>query len=470
MSTGGSFRQAWLAETVRLREAHWGPLQDSTEVRRARAEGGTFSERILRRAAFLGRREKLDTTLQHWAQIARWSLIAMLALAVLTGAGTGLGALGDGTRPVNLLLALAAMLGLHALTLVLWLAGLGIRTNGNGAWLGRLWLSATQKLARGPDTALAPRALAGLLGRNGALRWSLGAVSHLLWLTALLSLLATLLAMLSTRRYAFNWETTLLSPDTFVSLIQAIGWLPARIGFDMPPATTIRISDGLTLLPEGSHALWSSWLIGCVVAYGVFPRLVAFAASIFQARRGIRALGVLDTSLPGYALLRPRLMPPSEGIAPDAPDGPTPQAQVRPLALDASAAGEPLVVGLELPPDTAWPPPGLPAGVQNAGVVDNRGQRHALLDHLHAHPVPRLLVICDSYQTPDRGALAYIAELAAYAQETRVSFTATETQPGPAVDDSRMDAWRRQLQAAGIPTSQIHASLATALRWLKDAP
>lgn len=468
MSTGGSFQLAWLAETVRLRESHWGPLQDSTEVRRARAEGGNFSQRIQRRAAFLGRREKLDTTLQHWVQIARWSLVAMLALAFFTGAGTALGALGDGTRPVNLLLALVTLLGLHAVTLVLWLAGLGLKANNHGAWLGRLWLNATRKLARGPDAALAPRALVGLLGRNGALRWSLGAVSHLLWLTALLSLLATLLAMLSARRYSFNWETTLLSPDAFVSLTQAIGWLPAQIGFAMPPAATVRVSDGLTMLPSGSHALWSSWLIGCVVVYGILPRLLAFAGSALWARRSIKALAALDTSLPGYAQLRPRLMPSSESIAPDAPAGHDAQARIHPPTLDTSAAGEPVIVGLELPPDTPWPPPGLPVGIQNAGVVDHRGQRHALLDHLHAHPVSRLLVICDNYQTPDRGALAYIVELSAYAQETRVAFAAPETFPDSHANESRLGAWRDQLQAIGIPAGQIHATLAPAMGWLKE--
>src|SRR5690606_6723461 len=226
MAAGGSFRQAWLAETLRLREAHWGPLEDSAEVRRARAQGGGFSQRIILRAQLLGRRESLDDTLRHWTSIARWSLIAMVVLALVTGFGMALGALGDGSRPVNLPLALAAMLGLHALTFLLWLGGLGVRSNGGGAWLGRIWLDATRKLARGPDAALAPRALGGLLGRSGALRWTLGGVSHLLWLIALLSMLATMLALLSARRYTFNWETTLLSPDTFVALTHALGWLP----------------------------------------------------------------------------------------------------------------------------------------------------------------------------------------------------------------------------------------------------
>lgn len=464
MRARGPFSQAWLTETLRLREAHWGPLDDSAEVRRARAHGGDFAQRITHRAQALGRREKLDQTLKHWAQVARWSLAAMLALALVTGFGMALGALGDGSRPVNLLLALTALLGLHALTFALWLAGLGIKGNGGGAWLGRIWLNATRKLARGPDAALAPRALGSLLGRSGALRWTLGAISHALWLVALSSLLATLLALLSARRYAFNWETTLLSPDAFVALTQALGWLPARLGFRMPSEAMIRLSDGLSALPQETLALWSSWLVGCVVTYGIAPRLAAFAASALLAWRSIRRAAVLDTSLPGYASLRPRLMPPSESIAPDAPGGPDTHARVAPLRPDAGFQDGPLLVGLELAPDTAWPPANLPAGVQDAGVIDGRAQRHALIDHLHLHPVPRLLIVCDGYQTPDRGTLAYVAELSAGAGDTCVSFAAPPA--GASAQEFRLDAWRRQLEAAGVPAGRIHATLGPALAWL----
>ena len=463
MRAGGKFQQAWLTETLRLREAHWGQLQDSTEVRRVRAEGGTFAQRIARRAQFLGRREKLNEVLQNWSRIARWSLAAMFALAVLAGIGTAMGALGDGTRPVNLLLALVAMLGLHLLTLILWLAGMCLQSNGSGAWLGRIWLDATRKLARGPDAALAPRALVGLLGRSGSLRWVLSAISHLLWFSALTSLLATLLALLSARRYTFNWETTLLTPDAFVRLTESLGWLPARLGFAMPSEATIRLSDGLNVLPQDVQALWSSWLIGCVVVYGIIPRVMAAVVSVVVARRGIRQASSLDTSLPGYADLRPRLMPSSEAISADAPPGPEVLSRVD-RSSTMSFSDQPLIVGFELAASAPWPPANLPMGVQSAGIVDSRVQRHALLDQLHAQPVRRLLIVCDSYQTPDRSALAYIAELASYAGETHVAFIGEASSSH--VDESRLASWRKHLTATGLPADGIHGALAPALDWL----
>ncbi|WP_262358980.1 DUF2868 domain-containing protein, partial [Bordetella pertussis] len=65
-----------------------------------------------------------------------------------------------------------------------------------------------------PDAALIPQALLDLLARAGALRWLLGAVSHILWLAALCAALATLLIVLSTASYRFVWATTLLQPET----------------------------------------------------------------------------------------------------------------------------------------------------------------------------------------------------------------------------------------------------------------
>jgi len=40
----------WLSETIRLREEHAGPLEDSEANRRAQAQGDALSERIQTRA------------------------------------------------------------------------------------------------------------------------------------------------------------------------------------------------------------------------------------------------------------------------------------------------------------------------------------------------------------------------------------------------------------------------------------
>ncbi|MEO6960223.1 MAG: DUF2868 domain-containing protein [Burkholderiaceae bacterium] len=460
-----SFNTYWLAETLRLREAHWGPLEDASEVRRARAQGHTFTEQILLRALFLGQREKLDAVLQKWTQGAKLALAGMIVIALLAGIGAATGSLGDGSRSVNLPLALLGLLGLHCVTFVLWLISFVLGAHSGAAWLGRLWLWLTQRLARGPDTALAPRALVELLGRNGALRWVLSGISHGIWTCALFGLLLTLLAELSARRYSFSWETTLLSADTFVHLTALIGWLPAQFGFPMPSEEVVRASNGLQTLPAAAQALWSSWLIGCVVVYGLAPRALSLAISVIQAKRNIAAL-TLDENLPAYANLRGRLQPASEKTGIDAPDTPESQMQRHVVSFTGDDPNRSLVAGIELAAETPWPPAALGDGVGDLGMIDTHTQRNALLDQLQQYPAGKLLLVCDGRQTPDRGTIALMSELAHAARQTHVALC-----PRLALDDrqdTRTELWRQRLLHAGFAAEQIHLQLASALAWLKS--
>lgn len=458
-----SFKSYWLAETLRLREAHRGPFEDAAEVRRARIEGKTFAQQILWRAHLLGTREKFDQKLDSWIGAARWAFIVLILLAAIGGAGAALSALDTGTRSVNLLVALGALLGLHAITFILWLISIAVRTVPDSTWLGQAWLWLTARLARGPDSALAPRALVRVLQRCGAFRWVLASISHVLWATALLCAVLTLLITLSARRFTFNWETTLLSPDAFVSITQALGWLPSLLGFPIPAESVIRASDGLGALPPSAQVAWSSWLVGCVVVYGLLPRLIALASSVSLARRYLDRISI-DEHLPAYVELRNRFQPPSERMKADAPAGPEVLRRQHSAApMDAGAHRSAAIAGIELGNSLAWPPSHLPAPTDDAGVIDDRAQRHAFLDSLHAQPVHRLVLVCDGSQTPDRGVVHFIGEVIDLAGDTRIVLLAEESRP------QRQASWKERLSATGIDTHHIFTTLEPALAWLEDA-
>lgn len=467
----GSLTDLWTAETIRLREALWGPLEDSAEVRQARAEGHGFVQRLLLRARLLARRESLDKVLRQWQRVARLALLAMLAAAALAGIGTALSALGDGARSINLNIALATTLGIHSFTLLLWLFSLAIGRGQGGAWLGEAWLWLTRKLARGPDAALAPTALVSLLGRNSSLRWGLGSISHLLWLVLLISMLLALTALLATRSHTFHWETTILPDEAFVSLTGILGWLPSQLGFQMPTESMIRASRNAGSTPVYVHALWTSWLIGCIVTYGLLPRLLAFIVSILLARLNLSSL-TLDDALPSYADLRYRLMPSSERTGIDSPLAPEflPSTASSPNALSMAVASA--IVGIELAPDTPWPPAPL-ASCTDLGIIDTRAQRHHVLDHLQKHRAEKLLIVCDARQTPDRGTIALIADLAGLAQQPAVALIGPRTDALPAGNASsasqaapRQRQWRQKLTAAGFTDAQIHDAPQAAADWL----
>lgn len=442
------FNDHWITETLRLRESLWGPLADSAEAGKARTLQTGFAGRVIHRARLLARREQLDNVVLRWQQIARMLLWGFAVAAVLAGVAAAAGALGDGTRPVNLALAVAGLLGLNLLTLVMWLLSFAVQGGTSGTLLADAWLGMTRRLARGPDAALAPRALLELLSRHQQTRWAAGALSHGLWTLALLACLSTLMVLLSVRSYAFQWETTLLSPDTYVAVVQGLGQLPGLLGFPVPDADTVRASDGVQALPGGAHAVWSGWLLGVVVIYGLLPRLIALIVSAIMVQRRARRIQ-LDPSLPGIAELHDRLVPQRvlTGIDAPAPDAQTPQV---PTALGHLGTGALGLVGVELPPDLAWPPGQLSERIADLGIIDTREQRQHVLGALRPSPATRLLAVCDARQTPDRGTLALLAELASLADTFHVLLLPEgETA-------ARRPQWHEQLLKAGLAVDQLH--------------
>lgn len=454
------FHDHWLTETLRLRESLWGPLDDTAEVSRARAQGGTLEARLFTRSRLLAQREGLAANLQRWQHVAKLVLLLFSVLAVMTGGALAAGALGDGSRPVNLTLAVAALLGLHTLAFASWLLSFVVQSGATGSLLGNAWLRLTRRLARGPDAALLPRALLELSARNRLTRWGAGALSHWLWSLALLTAFLALLALLAARRYVFQWETTVLSPDTFVTLAHALGWLPSLLGFPLPPAETIRASGGQITLPDAAQALWSGWLLGIVAVYGVLPRIAALVLSVVVIRRRVARLA-LDASLPGIAELHDRLMPASVATGIDAPAPGREPAQMPTQARPVNVSSSKLL-GVELPADLIWPPGEPASGVQDLGIVDTREQRRQVLETLHQTGAQRLLACCDARQTPDRGVLALLTEFAALADDFRVVLLPDDDSP------ARRRQWREQLMHAGLPPEHVLPGMAQAWAWLAD--
>lgn len=443
----------WLTEAVRLREEHAGPLDDDEANRQARTGGGELAERIQRRALWLARRDGLLEAQCRWHRGARLAGALLLLLAVLSGAGLALGALGDGQRPVNLFWALGSLLGLHLLTLCGWLLGLLLPGGGQGA-LGRLWLRLSAALARDARAAHLAPALWLLLQRHRLGRWWLGLWVHGVWSVALGSTLLALLALLATRRYGFVWETTLLSEETFVAAIRAVGALPALLGFDLPTPAQIRAGGQLGGGADSARQVWAGWLIGAFLTYGLLPRLLLALLCLLRWRRGRSRLR-LETDLPAYRLLGERLQPSSErlGIRDAAPAQlHAPTAGARP-----QAHGGALLVAVELV-DYPWPPP-LPPGVAEAGILDDRAQRKRLLEQLAQQPPVRLAIACDPRRSPDRGTLALLGELSRCAAATRVWLLPAP--PGEPLDEARLGDWRAALTAAGL----VHVGTAP-LDWL----
>ena len=429
----------WLTEAIRLREEQAGELEDNEANRRARAGGGSLAERIQARALLLAERDGQLRALRQWLQGARLALAALLLLAVLSGIGLAVAALGDGQRPVNVFWALGSVLGLHLLLLLGRILGLLLARDNAGA-LGRLWLWLSGKLARDARAAQLAPALLLLLQRQRLSRWGLGVLVHGLWLLALLAALLSLLALLATRRYGFVWESTILGSDTFIALTRGLGALPALLGFGLPDTELIRASGASALASEAARHTWAGWLLGVLLVYGLLPRLLLMLLCLWRWRRGCAALR-LDLGLPGYGLLRERLQPGSErlGIC-DAAPARLQQAQTGPGPAQSQGA---LLVAVELDDHRPWPPT-LPPGIDDAGVIDSREQRQRLLEQLSRFPPARLAIACDPRRSPDRGSLALLGELSRCAGATRIWLLPPP--PGESLDCERLGDWHSALE------------------------
>lgn len=460
------FAARWLAEIVRRHEERHPPFADALPA------DGDAETRILARAARIGAREGWRDAVLRWQGRGRVVAAVAAALALLGGFGAAAGALGDGSRAVNVVWVLGALLGVHLVSLALWLAGLALTAAPHRppaaaaipGLLGRggLWLLA--RLERGSAAHALPPALAGLLGPPRLARWGVGAASHGLWALALAGAAAGLLVLFATRRYDFVWETTILPAEVFVALTALLGQLPAALGFPVPDAATIAASGSApgvapaatAPLDAAGRRAWAGWLLGCLALYGLAPRLLLGAGCTALWMRGLRRLR-LDLALPGYA----RLLPASERLG---VNDPVPARFPHPSRAHAAAAagGAPVALALELGADLPWPPAALTA--PDGGRLDSREQRRACLAAFAAHPPHRVLVAIDARLTPDRGSLGTIAELAAHTAALRVWALRAPAGAAPA---DRLAQWRDALAALDL---ELVTDPAAATAWLEDAP
>lgn len=414
-----AFTDAVITEAIRWTEQN-GPLDDAQALRTAASRTADAHGQVTERALQLGERIGLQPELARARQWAPWILLALVALIVLAGLGLAGNVVGAGERHINVIVALVSLLGLHALTLLLWFMGLWMPLGSFGtASLGWIWLSLTARVAGGKrgQAPVLVRAATGLLAHARLMPWAFGLVSHGIWSLSFAVVLAAMLFALAFRSYTLSWETTILDPAFFVQAVQVLGWAPAKLGFPVPDAATVLASG---TAGAGGQRNWALWLTGCIVVYGLLPRVALVLLSAFVWKRRRKALQP-DWSEPYYRKLLTRFAAMAPAAIVDADPGRTRGAM--PTSLPASELRDALfVVGFELPPDTPWPPAALPAGAatQVQRIDGSAPARRALLDQL-AHARPRtVLLVCHAASSPDRGTERFLREVLAHCGECRL--------------------------------------------------
>jgi hypothetical protein len=455
-----SFKQSWLCEAIHLRESQWGPQDDSKARLLAQHELSPLAK-VTCRAQVLSQNIGLTGTIATISSAGWYSVVLILIFALLTGASMALTALGNGTHPVNIVWALISLLGLNVFFLILWCLAL-LSPTASGGRLALLWPWLTRKLARGPDMGLAVQAWWGVLHQAQATRWLLSTGTHAIWIAASLGAAATMLFALSTRQYDFVWETTVLSSEVFVTWIGYLGVVPQWLGFVVPDSETVRASGSVS--QQGvdlTRRLWSGWLVGCLVVYGVLPRVFLVLWSGLLAMKRLSHAGP-DLSSPYYLSVLSR-MPSFEHQT----DGKEPSDSVLTRGLGSRSREsniwhtQHILIAIEPDPNEAWPPAGIGAALTCASPVDSRESRKHILASV-AHARPNCLVLaCDARHSPDRGTLRLIADLSEHSKRALLWLRHSQT------PHAHTEAWVAQLRNLPQIELKIRDDALSVMQWLE---
>ena len=455
-----SFKQAWLCEAIHLRESQWGPLDDSKARLLAQNERSPLAK-VVSRAQELSRSIGLTNTISKLSSAGWFAILLILMIAILAGAGMALTALGNGTRPVNIVWALATLLGFNLIFLMMWFAAL-LAPTASGGRLGQLWPWITRKLARGPNMGLAVQAWWTILHQAQATRWLLSTGTHLIWMTMTLAATVTMVLALSTRQYDFVWETTLLSSEVFVKWVGRLALLPQWFGFAVPDSETVRASGAVASdSAEITRRLWSGWLLGCLIIYGVLPRaLLALLSGTFVIKRHAHAGP--DLSSPYYLSVlnrMPSLEPQIEGREPAdsiLTEGIDPRAHENNVWTTDN-----ILIPIELDPTEDWPPPGLGAALSVSASIDSgESRKRVLLNTAQARP-KSLVLACDARHSPDRGTLRLIADLSGFSKRTLLWLRHSQAA------HAHTEAWVAQLRNLPHLELKIRDDGASIMQWLE---
>ncbi len=450
-----NFQNVWRYEAVRLLELANTSLSEASANQLASLSPGGPAAQLHARAMQLANVHKVEQPIH---EAMRWSYRLMWVfwlLSLFAGVSAGLTVLGDANSPINVLWALGSVLLVPTITLVLWLSSIGLGI-GSGGWLGHWWQIVMGRLSRRGQDAVVWQAWLKVADAAQMQRWWFAFLTHTMWFWMMSGVVIATVLAFSLRHYTFMWQTTWLSSDTFVVVAQAIGRLPADLGFEVPDASMIEASGNAVLDEPLTRAAWANWFVGAVVVFGWFPRFVAAITSYLILRHRDRHLSIRTDDAYAISVLD-RLASLNRGVHVDAPNGePDTLGRlqgIEPRLSQSQAAA--LAVETDMPPELLRT---MSKGVQVLPDADDRQTRMQALSSLEQLRPANLLLVLDARLTPDRGSLGLILQFGIHAVRTSV-FLANSND-----NRARLGVWREKLEMIGVPAPLV--TVEQAVDWL----
>ncbi|MCO6557747.1 DUF2868 domain-containing protein [Gilliamella sp. ESL0232] len=403
-------KSLWLTETIHLIETEFGQFADQDINRQVRAEQISLPDRIVMRAIMLSKQNGLYLAQKVLLRSVKLSFALLLLLSVFLGGSLALGALSQ--NPINLYWALFSLLGVHLITLTIWLGSFFLFSNFGGSLLIHCWLWLAKKLSQKKTVQQLIPAFVELFGSR--IRWLIGFVLNLFWTVILSCALLVLVVLFSTKHYSFEWQTTLLSSDTIIGLTHYLGYLPSLLGFEIPKDEVIKLSEHALSAGE-IRTSWAVWLLGVFIVYGLMLRLLCMVFCGVNWLISSRRIE-LNISHPDYQILANRLQSLFVNIE-DADKLGQNSHQWHFSTHSIEAAEGNFLVAIDV--QESWH---YPESVSFLGFLNTREQRSNILDYLQLTPAQKLLIAVDTDRAPDRGVLNFINQLINKSQQTRIWF------------------------------------------------
>ena len=409
-----------------------------------------FIQRLNTRAKRLIQENTLNDALQQpHRQFIRARRIC-LGLAVILGGLAASQAVGDYST-LNIYWLLAVLLGFNLISLLLWISGITLNlqslSSGIVAQLAS-WLPYRHK--KDPTIAsLASHAWweSCLTGNVG--KWRISVLTHKFWLTYLAVGMVLLIVLMLAKQYNFIWGTTLLPDSTLPRLTQILGTPLEAMGLKIPDdPQTVASRIGVSKQDAETRMAWATFLIGALLVYGIFPRLLVLGLSLVMQKWSEHRFK-LDLYLPYYIELRQRLM--AREVKAEVIDA-DPQAGVKPAEVTLPPANVAIpsnaqAFGIELDQAANWPE----SVTCRLNIIDqdSHDEAIALIKNLNG---PLLLGVA-AHRLPDRGVQRLIKELVD--SSNGKPWLILLSKPSTPVANAREFAWFRLAEACGIPAEHV---------------
>jgi len=461
--TVSNFDKRLLIEQIRYIETEHRLACDAEEVSAELSAHSNFEDRLWQRARYLVERHDLSSALGRAARLSRYARNITLFVAALLGA-LGISYAVTDSFSINIYWLLLVLLGFNLISMLLWLAGIGLNMKGlTTGVLARLssWLPGHLKSKSHSGNAASRQANRAWLACNyaGSVgKWQFSKITHQLWLVYLLTGLAFLVLLLMVRQYDFVWGTTLLSDSAFVKLTEVLSAPLQALGFATPSLDQVqdtRMGPAQTLTVE-YRSNWAQFLLGALLCFGIAPRILLWSWSALMSAYA-RSHFTLDYYLPYYVSLRQQLMPlASHGQVIDADTSPpviaeTPAKTSPVTPVPHTLPKEALWVAVELSSNISWPLLSVRAGKDLGQVVD-RDSLTSILQQLQRSTNPVVAVAVSSVRPPDRGVQRTIASLVSSSEQPWLVLLQSDQHESTT---TRLEAWYRLAEACRVPADHV---------------